>query len=112
MNEIEEFVRDICRKYGSVDDSVSFGGDSIGNCPKCGQPVVKGKFGYYCSAKCGMNVARVYGKSLSDSQISALLGGKSVTVTANGKKTVVLPEVAKNVYQGKTYYQWNTKRSK
>ena len=112
MSEIEGFVRDICGKYGAVDDSVSFGGaDSIGNCPKCGQPVVKGKYGYYCSGKCGMNVAKVYGKPLSDSQITGLLGGKSTSITANGKKSVVLPEVEQNEYQGKTYYQWKTKRA-
>ena len=112
MGEIEEFVRGICGKYGSVDDSVSFGGaDSIGNCPKCGKSVIKGKYGYYCSGKCGMNVAKVYGKTLSDSQIAGLLNGKSTSYTANGKKTTVLPEVVSNDYNGKTYYQWKTKRS-
>ena len=112
MGEIEEFVKAICRKYGSVDDSVSFGGaDSIGNCPKCGKPVVKGKYGYYCTGKCGMNVAKVYGKALSDSQIAGLLNGKSTSYTANGKKTTVLPDMVSNDYNGKTYYQWKTKRS-
>ena len=112
MGEIEGFVKDICARYGSVDDSVTFGGgaDSIGNCPKCGKPVIRGKYGYYCSAKCGMNVAKVYGKALSDAQISGLLIGKPTSYTANGKKTTVLPEVVSNDYKGKTYYQWKTKR--
>ena len=113
MSEIEGFVKGICSKYGAVDDSVSFGGrESIGNCPKCGKAVVNGKFGYYCSGKCGMNVAKVYGKVLSDTQISGLLNGKPTSYTANGKKTTVLPEVTSNEYQGKTYYQWKVKRGK
>ena len=58
-----------------------------------------------------MNVAKVYGKPLSDSQITGLLGGKSTSITANGKKSIVLPEVKQNEYQGKTYYQWKTKRA-
>lgn len=111
MSEIEEFVKGICGKYSSVDDSVSFGGtDSIGNCPKCGMPVIKGKYGYYCSGKCGMNVAKIYGYSLSDSQIAGLLNGKPTSYTANGKRNTVLPEVVSNDYNGKTYYQWKTKR--
>jgi hypothetical protein len=26
----------------------------------------------------------------------------------NGRKTIVLPEVVSNEYQGKTYYNWKT----
>ena len=113
MNEIEEFIREICSKYGSADSSVSFGSNSfepLGKCPKCGEDVVKGKFGFYCKNKCGMNVAKVYGKELSESQIKGLLSGKSTSYTANGKKNTVLPEVYENNYNGKTYYQWKTER--
>ena len=104
MNEIEEFIREICSKYGSADSSVSFGSNSfepLGKCPKCGEDVVKGKFGFYCKNKCGMNVAKVYGKELSESQIKGLLSGKSTSYTANGKKNTVLPEVYENNYNGK-----------
>ena len=114
MSDISDYVVGMCKKYSSIDNELSFvpNIEPIGKCPKCGNDVKKGKFGFYCTNKCGMNVAKVYGKPLSDSQITGLLGGKSTSITANGKKSVVLPEVAKNVYQGKTYYQWNTKRSK
>lgn len=113
MNEIEDFIREICSKYGSSDSSVSFGSNSfepLGKCPKCGSEVIKGKFGFYCKNKCGMNVAKVYGKELSESQIKGLLSGKSTSYTANGKKNTVLPEVYENNYNGKTYYQWKTER--
>lgn len=82
-----------------------------GKCPKCGGEVAKGKFGWYCKAKCGMNVSKVFGHELTDAQIGKLLSGKEITYTANGKKTTVLPEIAENNWQGKTYYNWKTKSS-
>ena len=114
MAEIEEFICSLCQKYGSVDSTVSFGNSSasIGKCPNCQGDVVKGKFGYYCKNKCGMNIAKVYGKELSESQIIGLLAGKSTSYTANGKKNTILPEIVENNYNGKTNYQWKTERIK
>ena len=115
MSGIQQFIADMCRKYGSVDKSVSLsdgGHEPIGKCPKCGADVVKGKFGWYCKGKCGMNIAKVYGISLSDAQIKGLLDGKSTSYTSKGKKTIVRPEIVENPYNGKVYYQWKTERGK
>ena len=57
-----------------------------------------------------MNVSKIYGKELSEKQITGLLNGESTSFTASGKKTVVLPEFIQNDYNGKTYYQWKTER--
>ncbi|MBR1431801.1 DNA topoisomerase 3 [Ruminococcus sp.] len=111
MREIEQNVREMCGKYGMIDNSVSFSDgkfESAGHCPKCGAEVIKGKFGWYCKGKCGMNVAKVYGVTLSDAQVKGLLGGKSTSYMKNGRKTIVLPEAVPNEYQGKTYYNWKT----
>ena len=59
-----------------------------------------------------MNIAKVYGKELSESQIIGLLTGKSTSYTANGKKNTILPEVVENNYNEKTNYQWKTERIK
>lgn len=115
MSGIQQFIADMCRKYGSVDKSFSFsdgGHEPIGKCPKCGADVVKGKFGWYCKGKCGMNIAKVYGISLSDAQVKGLLNGKSTSYTSKGKKTIVRPEIVENPYNGKMYYQWKTERGK
>ncbi len=115
MSEICSFISSMCSKYGSVDTSVSLSNGSnepIGKCPKCGADVIKGKFGYYCKAKCGMNIAKVYGVELSDFQVKGLLNGKSTFYTSNGKKTIVRPEIVENPYNGKMYYQWKTERGK
>ena len=114
MNEIQQFIADLCRKYGTVDKTVTSFSDGsrepIGQCPKCKSDVIKGKFGWYCKGKCGMNVAKIYGNPLTDEQIKTLLNGGKVSCTANGYKNIVLPEVIANDYNGKTYYQWKTER--
>ncbi len=115
MSEICSFISSMCSKYGAADKSVSLSDGSnepIGKCPKCGADVIKGKFGYYCKAKCGMNIAKVYGVELSDFQVKGLLNGKSTFYTSNGKKTIVRPEIVENPYNGKMYYQWKTDRGK
>lgn len=112
MNDIVSFIKEVCQKYGSIDTNAVFAVNSeeIGSCPNCGKPVKKGKFGFYCTGKCGMNIAKVYGKELTELQLKNLLEGKQVTVTINGNKTIVIPEVVQNNYNGKTYFQWKTKR--
>lgn len=112
MDEINVFVMDLVCKYSAVDDSVSFGEKqpSIGNCPKCGKPVIKGKYGWYCSAGCGMNLSKVYGVELSEGQIKLLLCGKETSYIKNGRKTIVVPKVAENAFNGKTYYNWATRK--
>ena len=112
MNEINRFVTELVSKYGSVDDSVSFGENqpSIGNCPKCSKPVIKGKYGWYCSARCGMNFTKVYGVELSEGQLKSLLSGKETSYIKNGRKTIVMPKVAENAFNGKTYYNWATRK--
>lgn len=115
MSGITKFITEMCSKYGSVDKSVSLsdgGNEPIGKCPKCGAEVVKGKFGWYCKGKCGMNIAKVYGVELSDTQVKGLLDGKSTSYTSKGKKTIVRPEIVENPYNGKMYYQWKTERDK
>ena len=112
MDEINAFVTDLVRKYSVVDNSVSFGEKqpSIGNCPKCGKPVIKGKYGWYCSARCGMNLSKVYGVELSEGQLKSLLSGKETSYIKNSRKTIVIPKVAENAFNGKTYYNWATRK--
>lgn len=112
MSGIEKYVADLCSKYSNVDEKISFGGKSeiIGSCPKCGKGISNGKYGWYCTGKCGMNVAKVYGVTLSEAQIKALSEGKTASITLKGKKTTVLPKIAENEYNGKTYYNWELQK--
>ena len=112
--EIDQYVADTTKKI-LAGNKVNLSGCSCTNpsgktykCPKCGGEIAKGKFGWYCKDKCGMNVSKVFGHELTDAQIGKLCEGKEVSYTANGRKTTVLPEVVQNDYQGKTYFNWKT----
>lgn len=60
--------------------------ENIGKCPKCGSEVKFGKFGAYCTGKCGMMFNRIRGKELTNEQVIALLNGKKVYVTGLKKQ--------------------------
>jgi len=94
MSGIEAMVTDLVKTYHSVSDEhkamfgTGKGGQEVlGKCPKCGADVVKGKFGAYCTGKCGMNVGKALGVTLSDTQVKSLLQGKKMLVKGlKGKK--------------------------
>ena len=91
MDGIEDMVRELVQTYHSIsDDQKSLFGtmqEVLGKCPKCGSDVVKGKFGASCKQKCGMNVGRAMGATLSDTQMKSLLEGKKTLVRGlKGKK--------------------------
>lgn len=94
MSGIETMVSDLVKTYHSVSDEqkAMFGAgkrkqEVLGKCPKCGADVVKGKFGAYCTGKCGMNVGKALGVTLSDTQVKSLLQGKKILVKGlKGKK--------------------------
>ena len=82
MAEIENMVSELIHTYHEVSDEQKkmFAQEQtvLGTCPNCGGQVVKGKFGAYCVKKCGMNVSRVMGASLTDIQVKDLLAGKKI----------------------------------
>ena len=94
MSGIEAMVTDLVKTYHSVSDEhkamfgTGKGGQEVlGKCPKCGADVVRGKFGAYCTGKCGMNVGKALGVTLSDTQVKSLLQGKKMLVKGlKGKK--------------------------
>ena len=91
-------------------NSVSNTTAPIGKCPRCGADVKEGQYGFYCSGKCGMKIGQVYGRQLTVEQVKKLLSGGKLTLSMNGKKTIVLPDYEENQYNGKTNYQWKTQR--
>ncbi len=80
MADIEAMVSDLIHTYHEVSDEQKkmFAQEQkvLGKCPNCGGQVVKGKYGAYCTNKCGMNVSRIMGIALSDEQVEKLLAGK------------------------------------
>lgn len=112
MRSIENYVREICDKNAEKVENSAFRTSNVkGKCPNCGGDVLFGKFGFYCSKKCGLQPTYLFGTKLTDKQIQTLLDGKSITFTSkNGSKTKALPETVKNEYNGKITYQWKTEK--
>lgn len=60
--------------------------ENLGVCPKCGKMVKSGLYGAYCAGKCGMTLAKVRGKQLTDEQAAALLRGEKIYITGLKKQ--------------------------
>ena len=91
MADIEAMVSDLIHTYHEVSDEQKkmFAQEQkvLGKCPNCGGQVVKGKYGAYCTNKCGMNVSRIMGVALSDEQVESLLAGKKTLLKGLMSKT-------------------------
>ena len=64
-------------------------GKILGICPNCKAEILKGKYGAYCSKKCGMQVSGYFGNPFTDDQIKSVLQGKKILLKGltgkNGK---------------------------
>ena len=90
----------------------------LGTCPKCNGQIVAGKYGPYCTSKCGMTLNKAYGKDLSNEQVQALLAGQSITLlgivskrTGKSFDAILTPgEIEEFSYTGQngqvTKYRW------
>ena len=82
MEDIVAMVLELIHTYHEVSDEqkemFAKEQEMLGKCPNCGGEVLKGKYGAYCVNKCGMNVSRIMGVSLSDEQVRNVLAGKKI----------------------------------
>lgn len=78
--QISQCVDALKEVYPELAKAAASGGtsDVLGECPNCHQPVKVGKFGAYCSNKCGMSFGYAFGKQLDASQVKVLLAGNKV----------------------------------
>ncbi len=82
MNEIDGYVRELVKKYGSVDENSKFASvgrerETIGVCPNCGKKVVEFPKSYSCESGkggCGFVIWKsISGKDISAAQAKKLL---------------------------------------
>lgn len=81
MKGIKDMVTELIKTYSSVseEEKKMFGSEeAIGKCPKCGGDVVVGKYGAYCTEKCGMSIGYAMGRKLDEEQIKKLLAGEKI----------------------------------
>ena len=84
MAKIVSVLQELVDKYSTPDREhenwFAAPQNVLGKCPKCGGDILSGKYGFYCKDKCGMNIGRVRGVSLTETQLKALLSGKKFLV--------------------------------
>lgn len=78
LKECQDITNDIKNRDIIKMRTQAYQTESLGKCPSCGKDVLVGKYGAYCSGKCGMTFGKAYGKKLSDAQIKSLLAGKKI----------------------------------
>lgn len=91
MEEIQNYITEVISTY-KRNVNVQFEHDQfekkvLGKCPHCGAEFVSGKFGGYCSKKCGFSCSMAFGKKLTEQQIKALLEGQKIFVKGLPKKS-------------------------
>lgn len=116
LKGIEDYIAEVIQTY-QKNENLHFEqskNNILGKCPHCGADYVSGKFGAFCSKKCGFSCSLVFGKKISDLQVRSLLAGKRILVkglpkkSGNGTYDVYLSPkeiVAKNTNTG-TYYNY------
>ncbi len=73
-------------------------GNILGYCPKCGGKVIMGRYGPFCTRKCGMRLGYAMGQKLTEKHLKRLLDGSSIYLTglmrSNGQiyDAYVIPE--------------------
>ena len=94
MEGIHKLVNDLVSTYHAIssEQKAVFGGEGhslLGKCPRCGCDVISGKYGPYCTKKCGMRLGKAMGRELDEDQVKALLEGKKILLKGligkNGK---------------------------
>lgn len=80
LKECQDITNDIKNRDIIKMRTQAYQTESLGKCPNCGNEVLVGKYGAYCSGKCGMTFGKAYGKNLSNTQIKTLLSGKKILV--------------------------------
>ena len=99
-------------KRKPMESAAKEGTEVIGKCPKCGADFVSGKFGPYCSGKCGFTFGKFRGKDLTTAQKKKLLQGKPIEVKGlkskagkdYGMKVIPTKQFTSTTYNGKTMY--------
>ena len=112
-NECVKVTEDIKVRTRKTAVSVSGapGQASLGKCPKCGSDVVTGKFGAYCTGKCGISLGKIYGNKVTDAQMKKLLKGDSVEIKGlKSKKGTTYNAVFK--IAGTEPYEYTNKEGK
>lgn len=92
MSQIAESVRKLVLENQSVpagNEGLFGSGNAevLGKCPHCGKDVVNGRFGPYCTGKCGMSFGYAMGTKLPEKAVRLLIQNKKIQLTGLKSKS-------------------------
>ena len=75
LSKMQQYVIDDIKVMSAngKDINMTFEKKGVGKCPVCNSEVLMGKFGAYCSKKCGMSLSQAFKKQLTEKEIQSLL---------------------------------------
>lgn len=73
LGGIEKMMNEMVETYNGITNENPFEQDTIGTCPRCGKPIYYGKYGAYCSGKCGLRLSNAFGKRLTKDEVMGIL---------------------------------------
>ena len=73
---VVELIKEVMRTFKANEGDAaefSFKAATLCKCPACSGNILKGKYGPYCSEKCGFRMVYAFGKKLTEKQFISLL---------------------------------------
>lgn len=86
---VVELIKEVMRTFKANEGDAaefSFKAATLCKCPACSGNILKGKYGPYCSEKCGFRMVYAFGKKLTEKQFISLCSGKKTKITGIKKK--------------------------
>lgn len=112
---VVDLIRKVMTNFKVTESDVSefsFRATELCKCPACGGSILKGKYGPYCSDKCGFRIVYAFGKKLTEKQIISLCSGKKTKITGIKKKNGNDTFDAYAIPDGIEDYQYKTEDGK
>ncbi len=111
-NLINEMISTVTKiKESEITASINKTAKEIGTCPNCGAPFIDGRYGAYCSKKCGFTINQAFGHKFTLAEQKKLLEGKSLKLTGLKSKvgktysaTITPVAIERTESKGKVYY--------
>ena len=107
MDSTKEFISNIVNEYKNIVPAEERRAEDICECPVCSKGIRKGKYGIYCSGKCGISF-KVFGVHLTETQVKKLVG-ENKEVLCKGLKSKKGTEYDAYIkYEGTEKYEFTS----
>lgn len=105
------YIRDIVEESRGIEPKKPAPPDSVCKCPVCSNDIVKGKYGLYCTGKCGL-LLKMFGQQLTEEQCRTLIADKKEILCKGLKSSKGTTYDAYISYDGCEPHQYTNREGK